>query len=43
VLNDPGFLANPDALRLARTVLGAEIFRAVPALDRALRGAGIQR
>jgi hypothetical protein len=43
VRNDPSFLANPDALRLARTVLGAEIFQAVPALDRSLRDAGIQR
>jgi hypothetical protein len=43
VLSDPRFLTSPDALRFARTVLGGDIFRAVPALDRALRDAGIQR
>jgi LEA14-like dessication related protein len=43
VLNDPRFLTSPEALRMARAVLGGDIFRAVPALDRALKDAGIQR
>jgi LEA14-like dessication related protein len=43
VVSDPRFLTSPDALRLARTVLGGDIFRAVPALDQALKDAGIER
>jgi hypothetical protein len=43
VLNDPTFLTDGDALRFARAVLGADIFQAFPAIDRALRDAGIQR
>ena len=42
VLNDPGFLTNPDALHVARLVLGVNIFRSLPARP-ALRGAGIER
>ena len=43
VLTDPRFLTSPDALRFARTVLGGDVFRVVPAHDRALRGEGIVR